>query len=414
MSFFHGVASCFLSVFLFFFSLYASDLEEETWVISSPMCGRVESILVTPGTLVERGTPLFVSEAMKMSMTTRAERRGYVGAVHMVAGDMITPSQNLISFQESPLVQPPQRVNLSTPEIAIALSQENAEPPAREHVDEPPVEPPYSAPLPVAQTAPMFQETLDVNIPPVNEILFNQGPDNASDFVNDDLFLTLQDQDGGDPPSPPVVADVQNPSLSFEMPTPAMLGAPPFGAETSFHGLARAPLLENMPRPTDSIDLGPPRVVFSKNIGVVPFDMFLSQKEKILSLPTKKASSFLAGEVFLTSIKKTEALSLLRNLVPESLAFHSLTQFFSSQGRGATFMQEGLFEQARAILKTSWNSLWFLSSQPLGCACILLAILLSFLPSPRQVLNHLVHRKTAYARYLATPKKAPARVRIYA
>jgi hypothetical protein len=118
--------------------------------------------------------------------------------------------------------------------------------------------------------------------------------------------------------------------------------------------------------------------------------------------------------VFLTSIKKTEALSLLRNLVPESLAFHSLTQFFSSQGRGATFMQEGLFEQARAILKTSWNSLWFLSSQPLGCACILLAILLSFLPSPRQVLNHLVHRKTAYARHLATPKKAPARVRIYA
>ena len=399
--------------FLFCFSLQASDLEDDAWAVSSPMCARVERVLVTPGTLVERGTPLFVSEAMKMSMTITAERRGYVRDIHIAEGDIVAVSQNLISFQESPARQCTQRVEPSEPEVVTTLSQEGASP-AREHVDEPTVELPYSGLLPVARTAPVCQETFEVSTPLVSDALYNQIPDNGHDLISDDIFLTSQDQDRGDPPTPPVVSDLQSPSMSFEPTFSAMLGRPLFGADTSFHRVAHAPLSENMPRPTYLIDLGPPLAIIFKNIDVVSSGMFLSQKEKILSLPTKKTSPFLVGEMSLTSIKKTQALSLLRDLVPENLAFYYLTKFFSSQASGAPFMQKSLFEQALVILKTSWGSLWFLSSQPLGAACILLAMLLSFLPSPRQVLNHFIQKQTAYARHLATPKKAPVRIRIYA
>src|SRR5262245_34016681 len=54
--------------------------------ITSPMPGRVVSILVAPGDEVEAGAGIVVIEAMKMQNEMKASRAGRVAAIHVKEG----------------------------------------------------------------------------------------------------------------------------------------------------------------------------------------------------------------------------------------------------------------------------------------------------------------------------------------
>ena len=58
-------------------------------IVTAPMPGRVVSVLVSVGDVVEVGQPLVVLEAMKMENTLVAELAGTVRTVTVVAGAMI-------------------------------------------------------------------------------------------------------------------------------------------------------------------------------------------------------------------------------------------------------------------------------------------------------------------------------------
>jgi pyruvate carboxylase len=51
--------------------------------------GRLASVLVTAGQKLEKDTPVFVIEAMKMETTITAPYESTVTAVHLAAGDLV-------------------------------------------------------------------------------------------------------------------------------------------------------------------------------------------------------------------------------------------------------------------------------------------------------------------------------------
>jgi len=56
--------------------------------------------LVAPvGTLVEKGAPLLVLEAMKMEHTISAPSAGTVKVFHFAAGDQVTDGVDLVDFE---------------------------------------------------------------------------------------------------------------------------------------------------------------------------------------------------------------------------------------------------------------------------------------------------------------------------
>jgi pyruvate carboxylase len=57
--------------------------------IGSPLMGKLASVLITAGQSVEKDTPIFVIEAMKMETTITAPYEGTVTAVHLAAGDLV-------------------------------------------------------------------------------------------------------------------------------------------------------------------------------------------------------------------------------------------------------------------------------------------------------------------------------------
>ncbi|MBK5276541.1 MAG: acetyl/propionyl/methylcrotonyl-CoA carboxylase subunit alpha [Desulfuromonadales bacterium] len=66
--------------------------------LTAPMPGKIVALLVTPGTAVERGTPLVIMEAMKMEHTISAPRDGVVAEIHFAVGAVVNEGTELLSF----------------------------------------------------------------------------------------------------------------------------------------------------------------------------------------------------------------------------------------------------------------------------------------------------------------------------
>ena len=66
--------------------------------IGSPLMGRLASVLVTTGDVVEKGTPVFVIEAMKMETTISAPFESKVAAIHIQAGALVGQGDLIIEL----------------------------------------------------------------------------------------------------------------------------------------------------------------------------------------------------------------------------------------------------------------------------------------------------------------------------
>ncbi|MCU0868520.1 MAG: acetyl/propionyl/methylcrotonyl-CoA carboxylase subunit alpha [Burkholderiales bacterium] len=70
----------------------------------APMPGSVIDVLVTPGTRVDKGTPLLILEAMKMQHTITAPRAGVVGEIYFTKGEQVTDGATLIALEAAEAV----------------------------------------------------------------------------------------------------------------------------------------------------------------------------------------------------------------------------------------------------------------------------------------------------------------------
>ncbi len=66
------------------------------WVLTSPMAGIVQEVLVEPGDEVEKGQVVIVIEAMKMQNDLRARRGGTVKAVYVTVGQRVDQAAPLL------------------------------------------------------------------------------------------------------------------------------------------------------------------------------------------------------------------------------------------------------------------------------------------------------------------------------
>jgi biotin carboxyl carrier protein len=66
--------------------------------MSAPMPGLILKILVGPGDVVTKGTPLIVLEAMKMEHQITAPHEGTVSAVNCKEGELVQPGLELIEI----------------------------------------------------------------------------------------------------------------------------------------------------------------------------------------------------------------------------------------------------------------------------------------------------------------------------
>jgi 3-methylcrotonyl-CoA carboxylase alpha subunit len=62
------------------------------------MPGKIVAVLVEPGAVVERGTPLVIMEAMKMEHTISAPRDGVVAEIHFAVGAVVNEGAELLDF----------------------------------------------------------------------------------------------------------------------------------------------------------------------------------------------------------------------------------------------------------------------------------------------------------------------------
>jgi 3-methylcrotonyl-CoA carboxylase alpha subunit len=67
--------------------------------LKAPMPGKVIALIATAGSVVEKGAPLLVLEAMKMEHTISAPTKGLVKAFHFAAGDQVTDGVDLVDFE---------------------------------------------------------------------------------------------------------------------------------------------------------------------------------------------------------------------------------------------------------------------------------------------------------------------------
>ena len=70
--------------------------EAGEWVLSSPMAGVVQEVLVQPGDEVEAGQVVMVVEAMKMQNDLHARRAGTVKAVYVSVGQRVEQGAPLL------------------------------------------------------------------------------------------------------------------------------------------------------------------------------------------------------------------------------------------------------------------------------------------------------------------------------
>lgn len=73
-----------------------ADVEGEEWVLSSPMSGVVQDVMVEPGDEVEKGQVVMVIEAMKMQNDLHARRAGTVKAVYVSVGERVEQGTKLL------------------------------------------------------------------------------------------------------------------------------------------------------------------------------------------------------------------------------------------------------------------------------------------------------------------------------
>jgi pyruvate carboxylase subunit B len=63
------------------------------------MPGTIVDVLVSLGDKVKAGTPVLITEAMKMETEIQAPIAGTIQAVHVKKGDAVTPDQALIEIK---------------------------------------------------------------------------------------------------------------------------------------------------------------------------------------------------------------------------------------------------------------------------------------------------------------------------
>ncbi len=67
--------------------------------IGSPLMGRLASVLVAAGDVVEKDTPVFVIEAMKMETTITAPFESKIKAVHLQAGELVGQGDLVVELE---------------------------------------------------------------------------------------------------------------------------------------------------------------------------------------------------------------------------------------------------------------------------------------------------------------------------
>ncbi|HEY3055938.1 MAG TPA: acetyl-CoA carboxylase biotin carboxyl carrier protein subunit [Thermoanaerobaculia bacterium] len=67
--------------------------------MAAPMPGAVLKILVAPGDVVKKGTPLVVLEAMKMEHQIVASRDGKVVSIECKEGELVQPGIELVTLE---------------------------------------------------------------------------------------------------------------------------------------------------------------------------------------------------------------------------------------------------------------------------------------------------------------------------
>jgi 3-methylcrotonyl-CoA carboxylase alpha subunit len=77
----------------------AFEAEAEEGRLTAPMPGKIVALLASPGTRVERGTPLLVMEAMKMEHTIAAPFAGVVRLIRFGVGDQVAEGEQLLEFE---------------------------------------------------------------------------------------------------------------------------------------------------------------------------------------------------------------------------------------------------------------------------------------------------------------------------
>lgn len=78
---------------------HAADAEHGEGRLTAPMPGKVIAVLVEPGAVVEKGTPLIVMEAMKMEHTIGAPAAGKVTEVLYGVGDQVADGAQLLVLE---------------------------------------------------------------------------------------------------------------------------------------------------------------------------------------------------------------------------------------------------------------------------------------------------------------------------
>ncbi|MBQ2997345.1 MAG: acetyl-CoA carboxylase biotin carboxyl carrier protein subunit, partial [Oscillibacter sp.] len=65
----------------------------------APFPGKILSVLVTPGTVVQAGQPLMILEAMKMENEIQSPRACTIVSVDVAVGQMVDSNQQLCVIQ---------------------------------------------------------------------------------------------------------------------------------------------------------------------------------------------------------------------------------------------------------------------------------------------------------------------------
>jgi 3-methylcrotonyl-CoA carboxylase alpha subunit len=73
--------------------------EESVGGLRAPMPGKVIALAAAVGTVVDKGAPLLVLEAMKMEHTITAPRKGRIKAFHFAPGDQVGDGAELVDFE---------------------------------------------------------------------------------------------------------------------------------------------------------------------------------------------------------------------------------------------------------------------------------------------------------------------------
>ncbi len=73
-----------------------ADTEGEEWVLTSPMAGVIQDVMVKPGDEVEKGQVVMVVEDMKMQNDLHTRRAGTVKAVYVSIGERVDQGTKLL------------------------------------------------------------------------------------------------------------------------------------------------------------------------------------------------------------------------------------------------------------------------------------------------------------------------------